>query len=294
MWWRRKRCKLPFFSTQGVLQQADPRCWQDHFFGLTPARWARLAGCAFWITGAGTGYGRAVALALAASGATVFLTGRRSEKLQETLDEGVCLGIKTDQCIPIVADITSESDLIQAIELISRHVSKLHGLVNNAAQPQPGSGNRPLTELSLASWNELMSVNVTGQWLLTKLAMPLLINSDSLRIVFMSSEAGWAYTSGFGPYNISKSALNTLGASLAAEWAGHFPDKDIQINVLIPGEAKTEMNQASTISPYSVVSMTLALLSHPSGGPNGCFFHRDGRHLEFAYSPSYVNDLLVP
>ncbi len=294
MWWRHNRSSAQGFSTQGILQQADPRCWRDHYFGLPRARWDSLEGCAFWITGAGTGYGRVIALALAASGAAVFLTGRRSEKLQETLEEGASLGININRCIPIVADITSESGLDRATNLISRHVTQLHGLVNNAAMPQPSAGIQPLTDLSLASWNELFNVNVTAQWLVSKAAMPLLFNSDSIRIVFMSSEAGWASTPGFGPYNISKSAVNTLGSSLAAEWAGHFLNKDIQINVLVPGEARTEMNQGSTVSPYSVVSMTLALLSHPSGGPNGCFFHRDGRHLEFAHSPAYMNDLLIP
>ena len=72
---------------------------------------------------------------------------------------------------------------------------------------------------------------------------------------------------GFGPYNVSKSAVNTLGASLAAECTLRYPDKDIQVNVLVPGEARTEMNQGSTESPYAVVSMVLVLLSHPPGGP---------------------------
>lgn len=112
-------------------------------------------------------------------------------------------------------------------------------------------------------------------------------------MIFLSSEAGWASTPGFGPYNISKAAVNTLGASLAAECAMRFPAKDVQINVLVPGEARTEMNQGSTESPYSVVSMVLTLLSHPPGGPNGCFFHRDGRHLAFAYSPQFPRKLLA-
>lgn len=110
----------------------------------------------------------------------------------------------------------------------------------------------------------------------------------------MTSEAGWAFTPGVGPYNLSKAAVNNLGASLAAECAARYPEKDIQVNVLVPGEARTEMNQGSGESPYSVVSMTLVLLSHPAPGPNGCFFHRDGRHLAFAYAPPYRGTLLAP
>ena len=95
---------------------------------------------------------------------------------------------------------------------------------------------------------------------------------DRVRAVFFTSEAGWAFTPGFGPYNVSKRPRsNNLGASLAAEVAARHPGADVQVNVLNPGEARTEMNQGSSVSPYSVVSMTLALLSHPPGGPNGCF-----------------------
>ena len=93
-------------------------------------------------------------------------------------------------------------------------------------------------------------------------------------------------------YNISKAALNSLGYSMAREYATHYPDIDIQMNIISPGEARTEMNQGSSVSPYSIVSIILLLLSHPKGGPNGKYFHRDGRHLKFAYSEPYERSLL--
>lgn len=141
-------------------------------------------------------------------------------------------------------------------------------------------------------WNALLATNVTGQWLVSKAALPLLARAQALRIVFMTSEAGWAATPGFGPYNVGKSALNSLGASFAAECAARYPQRDVQVNVLIPGEAHTEMNAASAESPYSVVCMALLLLSHPAGGPNGCFFHRDGRHFEFGHARAFPRPLL--
>jgi NAD(P)-dependent dehydrogenase (short-subunit alcohol dehydrogenase family) len=110
-------------------------------------------------------------------------------------------------------------------------------------------------------------------------------------VVFLTSEAGWAATPGVGPYNVSKAAVNALSASFAAECAQRYQECDIQINALIPGEARSEMNQGSSISPYTVVPMTLALLSHPPAGPNGRFFHRDGRHFSFAYSGAYESAL---
>ena len=292
-WWKRKIPSVQTVSTSGILQNLDPNCWRDHCFGLPHDRWEQLKGKSFWITGAGTGYGRAISLALTAAGAQVFITGRRPEKLQETLNEGISLGINVNHCVPIVCDITLESDLSRAIKIILRHTTQLYGLVNSAALPQPNAGPYPLADQSVAAWTSLLTTNITGQWLTSKAALPLMEKEDSLRMIFLSSEAGWASTPGFGPYNISKSAVNTLGASLAAECATKFPDKDIQINVLVPGEARTEMNQGSTESPYSLVSMALTLLSHPPGGPNGCFFYRDGRHLEFAYAPPFCRDLLA-
>jgi len=296
MWWKRQAVAMPqcqALSTHGILQIADPGAWRDHRFGISKSRWAWLDGRAFWITGAGTGYGRAIALALTAAGARTFITGRRIAKLEETRVEGRSLGINVEYCYPLVADITSEVHLSKAVEIIAQHTGQLTGLINSAALPQPDGGRYPLSELSSERWTDLMQTNVTAQWLTTKAALPLLTSGEESRVLFFSSEAGWADTPGFGPYNISKSAVNTLGVSFAAECKARFPENDIQINVLVPGEARTEMNQGSEISPYSVVSMVLALLSHPAGGPNGHFFHRDGRHLALGYSDVYAKDLLA-
>ncbi|MDI3464439.1 MAG: hypothetical protein OJF50_003260 [Nitrospira sp.] len=258
-------------STPGIIQNVHPASWRDHRFGLPQARWKRLKRRNFWITGAGTGYGRCIALALAAAGARVFISGRRIEKLRETVDEGAALGIDVSRCISVPVDIRSDGDLARAVESIQHVTTSLYGLVNSAALPQSPETVFPLTGQSTVAWADLLTTNVTGQWLTCRAAMPLLSHGDGFRILFLSSFAGWASTSGFGPYNISKSAVNTLGASLAAECAARYPGKDIQINVLVPGEARTEMNQGSTESPYSVVSMVLVLLSHPPGGPNGYF-----------------------
>lgn len=280
-------------STPGILQNLDPASWRDHRFGLPQARWERLKGRSFWITGAGTGYGRCIALALAAAGALVFISGRRIEKLHETVTEGANLGIDVSRCFAIPVDIRSDGDLAGAIGNIQQVTPSLYGLVNSAALPQPGGSAFPLIRQTAEAWADLLTTNVTGSWLTSKAALPLLGNGEGFRILFLSSFAGWASTPGFGPYNVSKSALNTLGVSLAAECAARYPHKDIQINVLVPGEARTEMNQGSTESPYSVVSMVLVLLSHPSGGPNGFFFNRDGRHLAFASTPEYPRSLLA-
>lgn len=285
---------LEMEKTLGVLENGDPRCWKEHLFGLPPERWGRLGGKSFWITGAGTGYGRSISCALAAADAQVFLTGRRIEKLRETLDEASSLfGINTERCHLIPADITCYEDILQASEKVRSLCDSLYGLVHSAAIPSKPGSQYPLADDPAEYWDKIMATNVKAPWLLTRTIFPHMMRNGEIRVLFITSEAGWADTPGYGMYNISKAALNSLGYSMSREYVVHFPNADIQMNIISPGEAKTDMNQGSSVSPYSIVSIVLLLLSHPKEGPNGKFFHRDGRNLKFAYSEPYGRSLLT-
>jgi 3-oxoacyl-[acyl-carrier protein] reductase len=284
-----KRHSMPN-ATPGIAQHLDPAQWRDRHFGLTPARWGALAGRCFWVVGAGTGFGRSMSVALAAAGARVVLSGRRNEKLLETIDEMRSLGVPATAALPIALDITDAPAVAATAAAIEHRCGALHGLVCSAALPQ-ADGPSPLMSMEPERWDELLRTNVTGAWLVTRAALPLMLQGASARVVYLTSEAGWAFTPGFGAYNVTKSALNNLGASFAAECAAQQPAADVQINVLVPGEARTEMNQGSTESPYAVVCMALTLLSHPPGGPNGYFFHRDGRHLTFGHRGPFEGSL---
>jgi gluconate 5-dehydrogenase len=282
----------PLIATPGIRQDLDPRDWRNHHFGLPPARWEALEGRIFWITGAGTGFGRSVAVALAAAGCRVALTGRSPEKLHEAIREMAAYDIPVENSLPVPADLTREADVLAAIDGIMRAFGALDGLVHCAALPQAGDGPAPLMSVTAERWEHMLATNVTSAWLVGRAALAAMLPRERVRMILLTSEAGWASTPGHGPYNVTKSALNTLGASFAAECAARHPHADVQINILNPGEARTEMNRGSATSPYTAACMTLVLLSHPAGGPNGCFFHRDGRHLNFAYSPAYQNRLL--
>ncbi len=280
------------FRIQGENRLFKIEEWPKHRFGISVEKWKSLANKGFWITGAGTGYGKAITLSLAAAGSTVFMSGRRKSKLLDVIERGRALGIDVSKCIPLAADITSEKQIQQVIDEIATHPVALYGLVNNAALPQSGGSVTPLMDSTLEAWQAIMTTNITAQWLVTKNALPEMTKAGCGRIVFMSSEAGWAFTPGFGLYNISKAALNNLATSFATEFERAHPGMDIQINTLVPGEAYTEMNQCSSISPFSIVPMTLALLSYPEKGPNGCFFHKDGRSLSFAYAEQFPYPLI--
>ena len=282
----------PLAIVSPALQNLLPQDWEKHRFGLTPERWDQVAAHSFWITGAGTGYGRSLACALAAGGAQVFLTGRRVEKLKETLAEMMSLGISTQKAHLVPADLTNKADIEAACQTVRGLCSSLYGLINNAALPSKAGSKYPLHDDPFEYWEKIMATNLTAPWFLTRTIFPHMATGGHVRVVFMSSEAAWASTPGFGMYNISKAALNSLGHSLAQELAAYTRNSDIQINTVVPGEARTEMNQGSNTSPYAVVSMLLLLLSHPDGGPNGRFFHRDGRHLQFAYTEPYTVSLI--
>jgi NAD(P)-dependent dehydrogenase (short-subunit alcohol dehydrogenase family) len=275
-----------------VLQNLDPRLWPSHRFGLPLERWQRLRGRSYWITGSGTGFGQALAVALACAGARVFLTGRRPNKLTATIAEARRLGGADVSCRAVPADITDAQQVSQAFAIIAQECEALDGLVNNAAWPQRRSYPWPLQQESANAWQQLLEINVTAPWRVTAAALPHLVKGGALRVLFVSSEAGWAFTAGVGQYNVTKAALNNLAASFGHECAARYPGLDVQINGVVPGEARTEMNQGSERSPYAAVCMMLLLLSHPPGGPNARFFHADGRHLAFAYAPPFERSLL--
>jgi NAD(P)-dependent dehydrogenase (short-subunit alcohol dehydrogenase family) len=279
-------------ATPGIRQDAEATGWREHRFGLPADRWASIAGRSVWVTGAGTGYGRSIAAALAAGGGRVFLTGRRETKLRGTQEQIARLGADADRGRPMVCDLTDDRQLARACRCVREGCGALDGLVHCAALPPERGRDRPLIDGPREYWDRLMATNVTAAWLLSRQMLPHMLAGGHVRIVLVTSGAGWGFTPGFGVYNVSKAALNSLGGCLGEEFAAAHPDGDIQVNVLDPGEARTEMNPGAAASPYAVVAMTLALLTHPAGGPNGMYFHRDGRHLSFCGRGPYRRSLL--
>jgi len=201
------------------------------------------------------------------------------------------MGARRANFFVLPADVTSEEQVLKTVRAIETSELQLRGVINSAGVAQHRRSPWPLLDQTADSWREILGTNLLGSWLVTKSAVPLMVRGAVVRALFLSSEAGWANTAGFGQYNVTKAAVNSLGFSLAEECARRYRDLDVQMNVLVPGEARTEMNQGSENSPYTLASMALLLLSHPKGGPNGKFFHRDGRHLEFAYSTAYGKSL---
>ena len=272
-------------------QAYSPWEFREHRYGLPLDRWNRLSGRSYWVTGAGTGYGHSMAAGLAAAGAHVFMTGRRAAQLRESIAAIRSYGVPDGFCHAVPADLSDPAAIAHAAQVILTQCSSLYGLVNNAAVPQSGAVRFPLLDGTPESWDAMMATNLRAPWLVTRAVLPQMMMRGEGRILFMSSGAGWSFAAGFGPYNISKAALNSLVACVAEECRFAQPDIDIQVNALDPGQARTEMNQGSTASPFHIVTMALTLLSHPPGGPNGRFFHQDGRYLSFCSASPHTEPL---
>src|SRR5258708_25108497 len=176
-------------ATPHIRQVLDPARWSEHHFGLPDDRCGSGAARGAWLPGAGPGYGRSRAAALAAAGARVFLSGRRLTKLQETLMHLRELAIPTDRCEILPCDITDPVSVSAAGAAIAGKAGALHGLVNNAALPSPGGVHDPLASMDPTQWRALLETNVTGPLLGTKTAPPFLLGTGSARRPFVSSGA---------------------------------------------------------------------------------------------------------
>jgi 3-oxoacyl-[acyl-carrier protein] reductase len=273
--------------SSAIVENVDLRDPASQRFGLALERWAALAGKTFWITGGGTGYGLAVGVALALAGAKVALSGRRFGQLRAAAEE--IRRFRPDaeiETLPL--DVTDSKAVDAAVARLRKRFGAVDGLVAAAAL----SGNPgPLLGMDEKAMRRVLEVNVLGQILPCRAVLPAMLTAGSGRVVLMSSECAWGFPPGLGVYDVSKAAVNGLGPSLANEMAAMAPGADVQVNVLDPGQARTEMNQGSPESPFAVCSMVLTLLAQPSGGPTGRFFHRDGRHLSYGYVPAWPQPL---
>ena len=185
------------------------------------------------VTGAGSGIGRAVALALLGKGYRVALAGRRREALEETVraaaDDGArMLAVPTD-----VGDEASVRALFQAIE---RHFGRLDLLFNNA-----GTGGPPLPfdELTLEQWNKVVAVNLTGAFLCAREAFGLMKRQSPRggRIINNGSISAHAPRPNSAPYTATKHAVTRLTKSLSLDGRAH----DIACGQIDIGNAATEM-----------------------------------------------------
>lgn len=197
------------------------------------------------VTGAGSGLGRAIALALAEEGATVVLTGRRAEKLHAVEKE-----IANGKAHVLAADVTDDA-AVESLrdQLLSLTDGNLDILVDNVGGV-PATGMDPIGLMPTNDWVEMIEKNLTSQFLVTKAFLPALRKSDNAKIISVTSAMSKFYVNGFGAYSASKAAVEALMKTVAAE----EKPNGIEVHFFDPGNVVSEANPHGTQEPQEVVA----------------------------------------
>ena len=200
---------------------------------------SELAGKTILVTGANRGIGEAVALSCAQHGAEVLLLGRDEASLTRVYDQIVDLGCPTPGIIPL--DLATRDNALYdtlADELSGANVA-LDGLVHNASVL---GERRALAQTSPASWDEVLQVNMTAVFLLTRALMPLLEAAPAASVVLTSSGVGRRGKAYWGAYAVSKFATEGYMQVLADELGA---TSSVRVNSLNPGAVNTGMRRAA-------------------------------------------------
>lgn len=234
-----------------------------------------LAGRTILVTGAGDGIGRAAALAYAAHGATVILSGRTVAKLEDTYDAIETAGGRQPAIFPLDLASAGEAEMAQLAEAIGSEFGHLDGLLHNAGIL---GERRPIASATWKAWHEVLQVNVNSQFLLTRALLPLLEASARASIIFTSSGVGRTGRAYWGAYAVSKFATEGLMQVLADELEN---TSDIRVNSLNPGATNTAMRRAAypgevptdNPSPEAIMPAYLYLMGDDSAGITGAAFN---------------------
>ncbi len=188
-----------------------------------------LTGLAAVVTGGNGGIGLGMARGLAEAGASVVVAARKAEKAAAAL---AALG---DRSIFIALDVTDETSCRAMIEQTSDRLGRLDILVNNAGT----SIRKPPEAYTAAEWHAVLDTNLTGAFLCSQAAHPVMKRSGGGKIINIGSMFALFGSAYAAPYAASKGALVQLTKSLAAAWAAD----NIQVNAVLPGWIDTELTR---------------------------------------------------
>ena len=190
------------------------------------------------VTGAGRGMGRAVALRLAAGGASVVVNDLCLEDADRVAGELKAAGTKS---LAVEGDVTSSEDVRRMVKNTTDELGAVHILINNAGVLRP----TPVIDIEEDEWDFVVGVNLKGTYLCSRAVLPVMRTEGWGRIVNFSSTAGKNIsTVGGAHYTAAKAGILGFTRHLAKEEAGY----GITVNSVCPGLIDTEMVR-DTISP---------------------------------------------
>ena len=187
------------------------------------------------VTGAESGIGKAVALACGAEGATVVLAGIAADRLDQAATEVAGLGVRT---LAVPTDVRDPNAVRTLFETARQHFGRVDAAVANAGII---GARKPVEELLLADWLEVIQVNLTGAFLTVAEAAKLLIEQGAGgSIIATGSSTALRPIPGLLPYVASKGGVHAMMHALAIELAPHR----IRVNTLVPGTTATDATRA--------------------------------------------------
>ena len=189
------------------------------------------------VTGAGSGIGRAVALALHGAGYAVVLAGRR----QEQLDRTIALAASSAPLLAVPTDVGQPDSVRALFSTIREKFGRLDVLFNNAGATAPAI---PMEELTYEQWNAVVSVNLTGAFLCAQQAIRLMKTQQPRggRIINNGSISATAPRPNSAPYTATKHAITGLTKSISLDGRAW----DIACGQIDIGNAATEMTERMT------------------------------------------------
>jgi 3-oxoacyl-[acyl-carrier protein] reductase len=206
------------------------------------------------VTGAGQGIGRAIALELAAAGATVGLVGTNEAKLNSAAAEIAATGA-TAQVFPI--NLADPESIEAGAKAVLEKFGKVEILVNNAGITR----DKLVLRMARADWDSVIGVNLTGTFLLTQALLGAMLKNRWGRIVNITSVVGRTGQAGQVNYSASKAGLIGFTRSLAREVAS----RGITVNAVAPGYIETPMT--AVLNPQQVSAMMANIPLGRSGTP---------------------------
>ncbi len=211
-----------------------------------------LEGKVALVTGGGRGLGRATALALAERGAKVVVLARSLSEVEETA-RLIRQHYGVGRSLAVQADVTRERDVTEAFDAIRKRWGGVDILINNAGQT---GATRPIISLSLAEWQSVMDVNLTGAFLCSREAMRDMARHRWGRIINISSDSAAIAVPSMASYSVAKAAVEHLTRLLAAEGT--------QIGVIAialrPGVIDTRMQEELRARPQDSMPPELRTL----------------------------------
>lgn len=245
---------------------------------------SRLRGKVALITGGNAGIGEAIARRFAREGASVVITGRRKELLDQIVADIARGG---GRAVSVSGSVADEPHARAAVDQAVRTFGKLDVLVNNAGI---GAFGKQLHETDDATWDEVLAVNLTGAFRMTRASVPAMLSAGGGSIVNISSIASLVGIPMLAAYSASKGGMDALTRCTAIDYA----KRGIRCNALTVGLVDTPMaagliNDPEKLAwvmnmypmgrpgkPEEVASLVLYLASDESAWVTGGLFPIDG------------------